>query len=105
MVRVNNHHTGDPDPSNTSEQGNGASPEQLGGGTVGTVEHCTCGLLAALVTATIVGAFYPALLSVIRPFELLSSTTLVVALAATWILLWLVLELLWEWRAGRLHPE
>lgn len=71
--------------------------------TVGTVEHCACGLAGAILTVLLVGPFYPVLLDFVRPLHLLSSTVVVVALAATWFAIWLALEFVWEWRAGRLN--
>jgi hypothetical protein len=48
---------------------------------------------------------YPLLVSVTRPLQLLSSTAIVFALVFLWFLLWLAIEIAWEWRAGRISPE
>lgn len=73
--------------------------------TVGTVEHCSCGLLGLLATAAIVVAIYPMLVALTQPLFVLSSTAIVFVLFAIWLVTWLLLELAWEWRAGRLELE
>lgn len=49
----------------------------------------------------LVALVYPLLVAVTKPLHLLSSTALVVILAAVWFLTWLCLELVWEWQATR----
>lgn len=77
-------------------------PDRSNRETIGTAEHCLCGLAGALATAGIVAFLYPALVTLTSPLDLLSSTTLVVLLVTTWFMTWFGFELLWEWRAGRL---
>lgn len=74
-------------------------------GTVGPVEHYSCGLAGLLATAVVVVLFYPSLVSVTRPLYLLSSVALVSVVITTWVLVWLSFELVWEWRAGRLFAS
>lgn len=83
-----------PDPS---EQG----PRE----TVGTVEHCLCGLAGFFVTAAMVALLYPTLVAVTRPLHVLSSTALVVILTTVWVVTWLGLELVWTWRDDRLTTD
>jgi hypothetical protein len=45
--------------------------------------------------------FYPVLVGVTRPLRLLSSTAVVVALVSVWLLVWLGLEVVLEWRRRR----
>lgn len=59
---------------------------------------CVAGFLATSVVALL---FYPVLVAVTRPLHLLSSTAIVVVLMLVWALVWLGIEVLWEWRAGR----
>ncbi len=73
--------------------------------TVSTVEHCSCGLAGLLATAVLVIFVYPVLVAVTQPLYVLSSTLIVFALFAVWLVTWLALELAWEWRAGRLTVD
>jgi hypothetical protein len=54
-----------------------------------------------LATSVVALLFYPVLVAVTRPLHLLSSTAIVVVLMLVWALVWLGIEVLWEWRAGR----
>ena len=45
--------------------------------------------------------FYPALVGVTRHLRLLSSTAVVVALVSVWLLVWVGLGTLFEWRKHR----
>lgn len=68
---------------------------------VSVVEHAACcaaGLGAAVLCLVL---FYPALVAATRPLHVLSSTAIVFALAWVWLLVWVGVELAWEWRAGR----
>ena len=71
-------------------------------GTVGRVEHYSCGLVGLAVTAAALLFLYPALVAATRPLYLLSSVALVFVVVTAWVLLWLSLEFVWEWRTGRL---
>jgi hypothetical protein len=72
--------------------------------TVGTVEHVACGLTGLFVAGVLVTAFYPALVAVTSALRMLSSTALVFVAVGLWFAVWAALELVWEWRAGRLGP-
>lgn len=77
------------------------APAESGPGEASTVEHaasCVLGLVAMGVVAV---PFYPVLVGVTRPFRLLSSTAVVVALVSVWLLVWLGLEVVLEWRRRR----
>ncbi|WP_254824123.1 hypothetical protein [Haloglomus halophilum] len=91
------HGTGGRSRSNSS----GAVPEQTR--TVGTVEHCSCGMAALVVTAVAVVLLYSSLVAVTTALGLLGSTMLVLVVFAAWFGTWLLLEVAWEWHAGRLH--
>ncbi len=91
------HGTGGRSQSNSS----GAVPEQAR--TVGTVEHCSCGMAALVATVGAVVLLYSSLVAVTTALGLLGSTMFVLGVFAVWFVTWFVLELVWEWRAGRLH--
>jgi hypothetical protein len=74
-------------------------------GTVGRVEHYSCGLVGLVVTAAALLFLYPALVAATRPLYLLSSVALVFVVITAWVLVWLSLELVWEWRTGRLFDS
>lgn len=68
-------------------------------------EHCACcvtGLVAVSLTALLV---YPVLVAATRPLQLLSSTAIVFVLVFLWLLVWVAIEIAWEWRAGRIPVE
>jgi hypothetical protein len=46
--------------------------------------------------------FYPVLVAVTRPLQLLSSTAIAFVLVFLWLLTWLAIEIVWEWRSGRI---
>jgi len=79
--------------------------EQRLTGTVGTAEHCLCGVAGLLCTGAILVLWYPALVAVTRPLYVLSSTAVVAISTTLWLLTWLGVECVWEWRAGRLGGE
>jgi uncharacterized protein YqhQ len=78
------------------------SSETTDSKTVGPIEHYSCGLAGLLMTAAIGILLYPTLVAVTRPLHLLSSTVLLFILITIWVVAWMVFELAWEWRAGRL---
>jgi hypothetical protein len=78
----------------------GAGSEQVC--PVGAVEHCSCGVAALVVTAVAVVLLYSSLVAVTTALGLLGSTMLVLIVFAAWFVTWFVLELVWEWHAGRL---
>lgn len=73
--------------------------------TVGTVEHCLCGVVGLLCTGAVLAVLYPALVTITRPLSVLSSTAVVAIVATLWLLTSLGVEFVWEWRAGRLQTE
>lgn len=73
--------------------------------TVGALEHYSCGLAGLVATAVVVAAFYPTLVAATRPLYLLSSVALVSVVITAWVLVWLSLEFVWEWRTGRLFDS
>ena len=74
-------------------------------GTVTIGEHCLCGGASLVATIAVIGFLYPVLLDITQPLHLLSSTALVTVALAGWIGFWLGLEVVWEWRAGRLAVD
>lgn len=68
--------------------------------TVGTVEHCSCGLAGFLATAVVFALFYPTLVALASHLHLLSTTALVAGLVTVWLATWLAFELAWEWRSA-----
>lgn len=70
--------------------------------TVGAVEHYSCGVASLLVTVVFVAFVYSSLVALTEALGILASTWLVLAVFAIWFGAWLLLELVWEWRAGRL---
>lgn len=68
---------------------------------VGSVEHHACGVSSFLLTILFVVLFYPVLVSLTLPLEVLATTALVSVAVLVWCLGWVGFELLWEWRAGR----
>lgn len=69
---------------------------------VSPTEHCACCVLALVGVGAIGFVVYPGLVALTRPLHVLSSTAIVCALVVGWLLLWLGMEYVWEWRAGRL---
>lgn len=69
---------------------------------VHALEHYCTGGLGFVVTLLVIIIAYPWLTATAEIVPYLSSTLLVFTFAAVWIVVWLVLELVWEWRAGRL---
>jgi hypothetical protein len=80
---------------------NGAETEP-GACTVGTVEHCSCGAASLLVTVVSVALLYSTLVALTGALGILATTWLVLLVFAVWFVIWLLLELVWEWQAGRL---
>ena len=69
---------------------------------IAPVEHYVtggCGLLVAVLGTALV---YPWLVPLVEVVPYLSSTLVIFSVAAVWLAVWLTLELVWEWRAGRL---
>lgn len=77
------------------------SSRQTAPETVGTVNHCLCGISCLAVSVAVVAVLYPALTAVTRPLHLLSSTALVLILVVLWVLFWLGLEVARGQRASR----
>ena len=73
--------------------------------TVGTVEHCLCGVAGLLCTVAILALWYPALVAATQSLYVLSSTAVVAVVTPLWLLAWLGVEFVWQWRAGRLGAE
>lgn len=73
--------------------------------TVGTVEHCLCGIVGFLCTGLVLALCYPSLVAATRPLYVLSSTAVVAVTTTLWLLTWLGAEFVWEWRAERLRGE
>ena len=88
-----------------TDDGPYTSPERCLSGTVGTVEHCLCGVVGLLCTGAILALWYPALVAATQPLYVLSSTAVVAVTTTVWLLTWFGVELVWEWRAGRLSTE
>jgi hypothetical protein len=65
------------------------------------VEYFACGLLGLVATSLLVLLFYPFLLAVTRPLQMLSSTAIVLLFVVLWTLVWLGIEIVWDWRTGR----
>jgi len=86
----------------TDEEPN-TSPERCLPETVGTVEHCLCGVVGLLCTVAILALWYPALVAATQSLYVLSSTAVVAVVTTLWLLTWLGAEFVWEWRAGRLR--
>jgi len=73
--------------------------------TVGVVEHVLCALSGVVFTGALLVPYYPSLVALTEPLDVLSSTAMVVAVAALWLLVSFSVELAWEWRAGRLTVD
>jgi hypothetical protein len=69
---------------------------------VDPVEHYVTGFVGFALTLVGTAMVYPALAAASEVLHYLSSTLLVFTFLAAWLLVWLTLEVLWEWRAGRL---
>lgn len=70
--------------------------------TVSSVEHYTCALVGLVAVASLTPDFIPLLSRLTQQFGEFSTTILVFVLTTLWVLVWISLESLWEWRAGRL---
>jgi hypothetical protein len=66
------------------------------------LEHYVTAVLGFAITLATTAMLYPWLVATSESLAYLSSTMLVFALAAVWLGVWFVLEMLWEWRSGRL---
>lgn len=60
---------------------------------------CVCSLLASILGLFV---FYHSLVSLTQPLYVLSTTAIVVVFLTVWALLWMLLQTVLEWRAGRL---
>lgn len=67
------------------------------------VEHYVTGVLGFIATLLLGMQVYPWLRAIGEPSSYLASTWLVFSFAAIWLVCWIVLEVAWEWRAGRVH--
>jgi hypothetical protein len=85
-----------------SSLGRETKPDSSQMNTVSGVEHYTCALVGFGTVAILTLVFIPLLLRLAQQFEGFSTTILVFSLTALWVLVWISLESLWEWRAGRL---
>ncbi|WP_324758404.1 hypothetical protein [Haloarcula montana] len=65
-------------------------------------EHWLTGLVGLAVTALVALVAYSSVVSMAEPLRYLSSTAVLFLFISLWIAFWAVLEVLWEWRAGRL---
>ena len=65
------------------------------------VEYAACCAAGLAAAGAFLLLFYPALVAVTRPLHVLSSTAIVFVLAWVWIVVWVGVELAWEWHAGR----
>lgn len=72
---------------------------------VSAAEHYSCGLVGLLATAVLALFFYSYLVALTRPLHLFASTALVFGLVLVWLVVWMTLELAWEWRTGRFATE
>jgi len=79
--------------------------EQRFVGAVEAVEHCLCGIVGLVLTGVILGLSYSTLVAVTEPLYVLSSTALVAIASSVWLLTWLGVEFVWEYRSGRLVTE
>lgn len=69
---------------------------------VGVAEHCVCGAAGFVATLlTLIGG-YSLFIAATQPLGMLASTAFVFIAVGLWVGSWLTLELIWEWRAGRL---
>ena len=66
-------------------------------------EHYMTGILGLVATLIVGLQAYPWLQSVADTTSYLGPTWLVFSFAAIWLVCWIVLEVAWEWRAGRVH--
>lgn len=69
---------------------------------VNPVEHGACCLAGLAATGLMALLVYPVLVAVTQPLQVLSSTAIVFVLVFLWLLSWLGIEIIWEWRAGRI---
>lgn len=65
------------------------------------VEQYACCLTGLGVMSAIAVLFYPVLVAVTQPLQVLSSTAVVFVLISVWLLAWMGVVVIWEWRAGR----
>ena len=65
------------------------------------VEQYTCCVTGLVVMCAIAVLFYPVLIAVTQPLQILSSTAVVFVLISVWLLAWVGVVAIWEWRAGR----
>lgn len=66
------------------------------------LEHYVTAVVGFAITLVTAAMVYPWLAATSESLVYLSSTVLVFTLAALWLGVWFVLEVLWEWRSGRL---
>ncbi len=74
---------------------------ESGPGEASTAEYVVSCVLGLVAMGAVAVPFYPVLVSVTRPLRPLSSTAVVVALVSVWLLVWVGLGTLLEWRKRR----
>lgn len=72
---------------------------------IGIVEHSLCGIAGLLCTGLVLALWYPALVTLTEPLYVLSSTALIAIAISVWLLTWLGVEFLREWRSARAVAE
>ncbi|MFC6973744.1 hypothetical protein ACFQL1_02110 [Halomicroarcula sp. GCM10025709] len=65
-------------------------------------EHWLTGLVGLAVTFVVALAAYSSVVAMAEPLQYLSSTAVIFLFIGLWIAFWGLLEIVWEWRAGRL---
>jgi hypothetical protein len=85
-----------------SSFGREGKPDSSQTNTVSGFEHYTCALVGLGAVAVLAFFFIPLFFRLVQQFEEFSTTILVFVLTTLWVLIWMSLESLWEWRAGRL---
>lgn len=65
-------------------------------------EHASCALIGLGTVAAVVFFFGQSLLAMTQGFAEFATTVLVFSLVTLWVLVWITVESVWEWRAGRL---
>lgn len=65
-----------------------------------TVEHTACGVAGTAITVTVLYLGFSWLVSVFSALGVLSTTALVLVTVFWWVVWWLALELVVDWRVG-----
>jgi|GEM_PF-2001263 len=66
------------------------------------VRHSICALASLGGVTILILVFITLLFRLTQQFGMFSTTVLVFGLTTLWVLVWISLESVWEWRAGRL---